>query len=221
MNDERNLDELQYTSLHLLTPSTTFDQTYVLKLEIERLTKELELIKVQQSQQQLHAFRTSQSDPSCSFAQQPSMKATTHMPYSNLTTRPIHVIVNTDPLQQMKDIQQFDQRKQQLNEPVIKYYYDIADLCKKYDPHMSDKQKIRKLANGLKLSLYQEVIKESVWVWVATLFNIEQQQQLSKLRYDKGRANPSYALNDMVWFKVLVRRSKLDPRYHGPFRIIK
>ncbi|CAF4010257.1 unnamed protein product [Rotaria magnacalcarata] len=40
MNDERNLDELQYTSLHILTPNTTFDQTYVLKLEIERLTKE-------------------------------------------------------------------------------------------------------------------------------------------------------------------------------------
>ncbi|CAF5152331.1 unnamed protein product, partial [Rotaria socialis] len=31
------------------------------------------------------------------------MTATTQIPYSNLTTIPIHVIVNTDPLQQMKD----------------------------------------------------------------------------------------------------------------------
>ncbi|CAF3858938.1 unnamed protein product [Rotaria magnacalcarata] len=43
-------------------------------------------MKVQQSQQQLHAFRTSQSDPSSSFAQQSSMKGTTQIPYSNLTT---------------------------------------------------------------------------------------------------------------------------------------
>ncbi|CAF4947433.1 unnamed protein product [Rotaria sp. Silwood1] len=57
--------------------------------------------------------------------------------------------------------QQFDQRKQQINEPVIKYYYDVIDLCKKYDSDMTDKQKIRKLTNGLKLSLYQEAIKET------------------------------------------------------------
>ncbi|CAF2143978.1 unnamed protein product [Rotaria magnacalcarata] len=263
MNDERNSDELQYTSLHLLTPNTTFDQTYILKLEIERLTKELELMKLQQSQQQIHTFRTSQSDPSCSFAQQPSMTATTQIPYSNLTTIPIHVIVNTDPLQQMKDFvksfngnptddvtkwldsiihyfdiaqisgdketlyfqyapaflkeyayrwwtdqkhyifswstfkqalmtqfaekneylieQQFDQRKQQLNEPVIKYYYDIIDLCKKYDPHMSDKQKIRKLTNGLKLSLYQEAIKESYSTPYEFLTKVQQLENTQKL----------------------------------------
>ncbi|CAF3324288.1 unnamed protein product [Rotaria socialis] len=263
MNDERNSDELQYTSLHLLTPNTTFDQTYILKLEIERLTKELELMKLQQSQQQIHTFRTSQSDPSCSFAQQPSMTATTQIPYSNLTTIPIHVIVNTDPLQQMKDFvksfngnptddvtkwldsiihyfdiaqisgdketlyfqyapaflkeyayrwwtdqkhyifswstfkqalmtqfaekneylieQQFDQRKQQLNEPVIKYYYDIIDLCKKYDSHMSDKQKIRKLTNGLKLSLYQEAIKESYSTPYEFLTKVQQLENTQKL----------------------------------------
>ena len=34
-------------------------------------------------------------------------------------------------------------------------------------------------------------------------------------------ANPTYKLNDMIWIKVLSGRSKLDPRYYGPFIIIK
>jgi hypothetical protein len=55
----------------------------------------------------------------------------------------------------------------------------------------------------------------------AARFNIEQQQQLNKQRYDKGRANPIYKLDDLVWIKVLSNRSKLDPRYSGPFVIIK
>jgi transposase InsO family protein len=55
----------------------------------------------------------------------------------------------------------------------------------------------------------------------AARVNIEQQQHLGKQRYDKGRANPTYKLDDMVWIKVLSGRSKLDPRYHGPFIIMK
>ncbi|CAF4202749.1 unnamed protein product, partial [Rotaria magnacalcarata] len=55
----------------------------------------------------------------------------------------------------------------------------------------------------------------------AARFNIKQQQQLSKRRYDKGRASPIYTLDEIVWIKILSGRSKLDPRYHGPFRIIK
>ncbi|CAF2268986.1 unnamed protein product, partial [Rotaria magnacalcarata] len=56
----------------------------------------------------------------------------------------------------------------------------------------------------------------------AAQFNIkQQQQQLSKRRYDKGRASPIYTLDEIVWIKILSGRSKLDPRYHGPFRIIK
>ena len=55
----------------------------------------------------------------------------------------------------------------------------------------------------------------------AARVKIEQQQKLSKQRYDKGRANPTYKLDDMVWIKVLSGRSKLDPRYYGPFCIIK
>lgn len=55
--------------------------------------------------------------------------------------------------------QQLNQRQQRCNEPMIKYYYDMIELCRKYDPLMSDKQKVRKLIQGLRLSLYQEVIK--------------------------------------------------------------
>ncbi len=55
----------------------------------------------------------------------------------------------------------------------------------------------------------------------AARVNIEQQQKLSKQRYDQGRLDPTYKLNDMIWIKVLSGRSKLDPRYYGPFIIIK
>ncbi|CAF1587649.1 unnamed protein product, partial [Didymodactylos carnosus] len=40
--------------------------------------------------------------------------------------------------------------------------------------------------------------------------NIQHQQQLSKQLYD---LNPSYNIGDLVWFKVLVGRSKLDERF--------
>ncbi|CAF3133923.1 unnamed protein product [Rotaria socialis] len=96
MNHEQKLDELQYTSLHQLPSTTTFDQTDRLKLEIERLTKELELMKLQQS----NTIRVSHSDTSGATVQQ---RTTTQLPYSNVTTTPIHIIINTDPLQQMKD----------------------------------------------------------------------------------------------------------------------
>ncbi|CAF4947424.1 unnamed protein product, partial [Rotaria sp. Silwood1] len=75
MNNERKLDELQYTALHQLSPTTTFDQNNRLKLEVERLTKELELIKLQQSQQQSH-IRASHSDTSCAIVQQPTTTIT-------------------------------------------------------------------------------------------------------------------------------------------------
>ncbi|CAF3262391.1 unnamed protein product [Rotaria sp. Silwood2] len=77
--------------------------------------------------------------------------------------------------------QQFDQRKQQINEPVIKYYYDIIDLCKKYNSDMTDKQKIRKLTNGLKLSLYQEAIKETYSTSFDFLTKVQQLENIQKL----------------------------------------
>ncbi|CAF3808284.1 unnamed protein product [Rotaria sp. Silwood1] len=90
-----------FISLHQLSPTTTFDQNDRLKLEVERLTKELELIKLLQSQQQSH-IRASHSDTSCAIVQRPTTTIT-QLPYSNVNMTPIHIIVNTDPLQQMKD----------------------------------------------------------------------------------------------------------------------
>ncbi|CAF1358267.1 unnamed protein product, partial [Didymodactylos carnosus] len=55
----------------------------------------------------------------------------------------------------------------------------------------------------------------------AVRFNIQQQQQLSKQRYDRGRQHPQYKIDDLVWVKILTERSKLDGRHHGPFRIVQ
>ncbi|CAF4419950.1 unnamed protein product, partial [Didymodactylos carnosus] len=55
----------------------------------------------------------------------------------------------------------------------------------------------------------------------AVRFNIQQQQQLSKQRYDRGRQHPQYKIDDLVRVKILPERSKLDGRYHGPFRIVQ
>jgi len=261
VNNEEGLDESSYTSSHVPPSTTTIDQTYFLKLEIDRLTKELEFIKLQQYQQQINTVRSSHPHATYAFLHQPTTTVT-QLPNSTSTT-PIHIIINTDPLQQMKDFvkpfngnstddvtkwiesivhyfdvaqvpgdketlyfqyapaflkeyaykwwtdqkhyifnwsifqqalitqfaekneylieQQLDQRKQQLNESVIKYYYDIIDLCKKYDPHMSDKQKIRKLTSGLKLSLYQEAIKENYLNPFEFLIKVQQLENIQKL----------------------------------------
>ena len=51
--------------------------------------------------------------------------------------------------------------------------------------------------------------------------NIMHQQQLSKRRFDKHRSHPQFLPGDLVWMKLLVGCSKLDPRYTGPARIIQ
>ena len=76
---------------------------------------------------------------------------------------------------------QLDQRKQQFNEPVIKYYYDVVELCNKYDPDMSDKQKIYKLTNGLQLSLYQEAVKDVYTTPTEFLTKVQQIENVHKL----------------------------------------
>lgn len=76
---------------------------------------------------------------------------------------------------------QLDQRKQQINEPVIKYYYDIMELCSKYDPTMSDKQKIYKLTDGLRLSLYQEAIRISYGSTTEFLNKVQQIENVQQL----------------------------------------
>jgi len=77
--------------------------------------------------------------------------------------------------------QQLNQRKQQSNEPVIKYYYDLMELCHKCDPTMSDKQKVRKLILGLRLSLYQEAIKDDYSTPKAFLIKVQHLENLEKL----------------------------------------
>ncbi|CAF4225300.1 unnamed protein product [Rotaria sordida] len=77
--------------------------------------------------------------------------------------------------------QQMNQRKQQPNEPVIKYYYDMMELCHKCDPTMSDKQKVRKLILGLRLSLYQEAIKDDYSTPKEFLLNVQQLENIEKL----------------------------------------
>lgn len=86
---------------------------------------------------------------------------------------------------------QLDQRKQQYNESVLKYYYDMMDLCNKYDPTMSNKQKIYKLTNGLRLSLYQEAMKTSYSTpteFLTKVQQIESIQQLVEQRQMQARA---------------------------------
>lgn len=228
-------------------------QIYLLQKEIDCLRKELELLKLKQSESLLQDIHSYRSDP----------HVDDHTRALNIPSTPAHFIISTDPLQQMKDFvrpfygnpeddigkwiesithyfdiarlpgekeqlylqyapaflkeyaykwwtenkhavsdwsafkqlvteqfgnkndflleRQLDQRKQQLNEPVIKYYYDIISLCKKYDPKISDKQKICKLTNGLRLSLYQEAIKETYATSSEFLSKVQHLESIQKL----------------------------------------
>jgi hypothetical protein len=77
--------------------------------------------------------------------------------------------------------QQMNQRKQQPNEAVLKYYYDMMELCHKCDSAMSDKQKIRKLILGLRLSLYQEAIKDDYSTPQEFLIKVQHLENIEKL----------------------------------------
>ena len=228
-------------------------QIYLLQKEIDCLRKELELLKLRQSESSLQDIHLYRSDP----------HVDDHIRSLNIPSTPAHFIISTDPLQQMKDFvrpfygnpeddigkwiesithyfdiarlpgekeqlylqyapaflkeyaykwwtenkrdvsdwstfkymlteqfgnkndflleRQLDQRKQQFNEPVTKYYYDIISLFKKYDPNMSDKQKICKLTNGLRLSLYQEAIKETYATSSEFLSKVQHLESIQKL----------------------------------------
>ncbi|CAF1243315.1 unnamed protein product, partial [Didymodactylos carnosus] len=49
--------------------------------------------------------------------------------------------------------------------------------------------------------------------------NIQYRQTLTKQLYDRTRSSPVYNIDDLVWLKILIGRSKLDERYRGPYRI--
>jgi hypothetical protein len=55
----------------------------------------------------------------------------------------------------------------------------------------------------LNLKHYHTVVKQ----------NISQQQQRTKIRYDRHRSNPQYDLGTTVLTRVFTNRSKLDPRF--------
>ncbi|CAF4467673.1 unnamed protein product [Rotaria socialis] len=168
MNNKRNSEELQYTPLHLLTPTTTFDQIYIKDFvepfngnhSTDDITKCLDSI--------IHYF---------DIAQISDQK---HYIFSWSIFKQALITQFAEKNEYLIE-QQSDQRKQQLNESVSKYYYDIIDLCKKYHPHISGKQEIRKLTNGLKLSLYQAAIKESYSTPYDFLTKAQQLENIQKL----------------------------------------
>ena len=87
--------------------------------------------------------------------------------------------------------QRLNQRKQQFNEPVIKYFYDMLDLCRQYDPEMSNKQKIQKLINGLRLILYQDAIKDTYAnpsEFLSKVQHLENIQRLIELRQTQSES---------------------------------
>ena len=50
--------------------------------------------------------------------------------------------------------------------------------------------------------------------------NIQRNQTISKHHYDQGRIHPLYNQGELVWAKLVCRKSKFDPRFHGPFIIL-
>ncbi|CAF1126227.1 unnamed protein product [Didymodactylos carnosus] len=68
---------------------------------------------------------------------------------------------------------------------------------------------------------WEKAIRFKKLVLQAAHSNIKHQQMLYKHRYDQGRVHPMYHVDDLIWIKVLPSRSKLDERYHGPFRVIQ
>ena len=45
----------------------------------------------------------------------------------------------------------FRKRRQVMNEPAVEYYYDIVNLCRLFDPQMSEAEKLGYLFDGLRL----------------------------------------------------------------------
>ena len=112
--------------------------------------------------------------------------------------------------------QQLNQRKQLPNEPVLQYYYDMIDLCHKCDPSMSDKQKVRKLILGLRLSLYQEAIKEHYSTPKQFLARVEQFENIEKLV--ELRLDDSMDKQEIIDEPIpsLMAQSSSHVRYQGP-----
>ncbi|CAF4584237.1 unnamed protein product [Didymodactylos carnosus] len=60
--------------------------------------------------------------------------------------------------QQLKISSKLMNRHQGLNESVPSYYYDVLSLCTRFNPEMTEKEKVLHLLRGLKPSLLQAVL---------------------------------------------------------------
>jgi hypothetical protein len=47
--------------------------------------------------------------------------------------------------------------RQGMNKPAVEYYYDIMNLCRLVDPHMSQARKLGHLFNGLRPTMDKRI----------------------------------------------------------------
>ena len=87
--------------------------------------------------------------------------------------------------------QRLNQCKQQANEPVIEYFYDMLDLCRQHDPDTSNKQMIQKLITNLRLALYQDASKDAYATpsqFLTKIQHLENIQKLTELRHAESES---------------------------------
>ncbi|CAF4572350.1 unnamed protein product [Didymodactylos carnosus] len=106
------------------------------------------------------------------------------------------------PLEQANEDLIRQQRKQGVDEPILDYYYAMMHLCDKYDVNMSSKDKANKLIDGLKMTLYEQVIEENIRMILtpAELLTRLQQMEYAQIAIDTRRNQLQYdgSINDMV-----------------------
>ncbi|CAF1310540.1 unnamed protein product, partial [Didymodactylos carnosus] len=66
--------------------------------------------------------------------------------------------VFTSASQQLKISNKLVNRRQGLNESVQSYYYDVLSLCTRFNPDMSENEKVLHLLRGLKPTIVQNVM---------------------------------------------------------------
>ena len=58
--------------------------------------------------------------------------------------------------------QKLMKRAQGLDEPLLSYYFDLFELCRNFDPAMSEERKVGHLLNGLKPTLAERIVPYEV-----------------------------------------------------------
>jgi acylphosphatase len=93
-----NDNELPDSKIYVKVQSSNEESTNQLLAKIDQLKTELEIMRLEQLHSWINVTNTSQSHLSYSPPQ-----LTSTVSHSNLSTTSIHVVINTDPFQQMKD----------------------------------------------------------------------------------------------------------------------